>query len=91
MSKKHTKKQMKKLSDRKCYFCDQSDYDLLDLHRILEGKDGGKYESMNTITVCCLCHRKIHTDKIKIFRKYTTSLGKIVLHFIDENGIERFQ
>ena len=90
MVKKYTKKQIKKLSDKKCYFCSQSDYSLLDVHRILEGKDGGTYHPMNTITVCCLCHRKIHAGKIKVFRKYTTSLGKLVLHYIDENGQERF-
>lgn len=90
MVKKYTKKQIKKLSDKKCYFCSQSDYSLLDVHRILEGKDGGTYHPINTITVCCLCHRKIHAGKIKVFRKYTTSLGKIVLHYIDENGKEHF-
>lgn len=91
MHSKKSKKQIKKLYDKKCYFCPECDYNLLDVHRIIEGKDGGKYHEANTITVCCKCHRKIHSGKIKIFRKYTTSLGKIVLHFIDENGEEKYQ
>ena len=91
MRSKKSKKQIKKLSDKKCYFCSESDYSLLDVHRIIEGKDGGKYQEANMVTVCCKCHRKIHSGKIKIFRKYTTSLGRIVLHFIDENGVEKFE
>lgn len=91
MRSKKSKKQIKKLSDKNCYFCRESDYDLLDVHRIVEGKNGGKYHEMNTITVCCLCHRKIHSGKIKVFRKYTTTLGRIVLHFEDENGEEKFE
>jgi len=91
VSKKYSKKQIKKLVDKKCYFCQQNEYSLLDVHRIIEGKDGGEYHEMNTITVCVLCHRKIHSAIIKVFRKYTTTLGRIVLHFIDENGEEKFE
>jgi hypothetical protein len=91
VAKKYTKKQIKKLVDKKCYFCSESDYALLDVHRILEGKDGGKYHEQNTITVCVSCHRKIHAQRIKVFRKYTTTLGRTVLHFIDENGQEHYQ
>lgn len=83
---KHAKKKL----DGKCYFCDCSNYDLLDVHRIQEGSEGGKYTPFNTITVCSLCHRKIHAGLIKIFRKYNSTKGT-VLHFIDENGVERYE
>lgn len=74
-------KKEKKLSDKKCYFCPCSTYELLDVHRIVEGKDGGKYTNNNTLTVCSLCHRKIHSGMIKIDQKYFTSSGSFVLHF----------
>ena len=90
MRQSRTKKQIKKLVDGRCYFCPESSYELLDVHRIVEGKDGGKYHEMNTVTVCCKCHRKIHAGRIKIHRKYTTSLGRVVLHYVDEDGVERF-
>lgn len=74
----------------KCYFCPCDIYDLLDVHRIVEGSQGGKYTDFNTITVCSLCHRKIHSGIIKIFRKYFSTTGRWVLHYIDENSIEHF-
>ena len=90
MASRRSKKQIKKLFDKRCYLCGEEDYSLLDVHRILEGKDGGEYHEMNTITVCCKCHRKIHAGRIRVFRKYTTTLGKVVLHYVDEDGVERF-
>ena len=79
--RKLVNKKHKKLKDGKCYFCDCDNYKLLDLHRCQEGKDGGKYTEFNTITVCTLCHRKIHTDLIKIDRKYFSTSGKWILHY----------
>lgn len=87
---RRTKKQVQKLSDKCCFFCHEADYDLLDLHRIIEGKNGGKYTKMNTVTCCCGCHRKIHAGKIKIFGKFLSTKG-IVIHFIDEKGNERIE
>lgn len=83
-------KKAKKKLDGKCLFCGEDDYDLLDVHRIVEGKDGGKYTEFNTVTTCCICHRKIHSGKIKVFRKYFSTSGW-VLHYIDENGEEKFK
>ena len=37
-----------------------------DRHRIVNGKDGGKYETGNVISVCPNCHRKIHLGLLKI-------------------------
>lgn len=90
MSKKINKIAKKKL-DKKCYFCPIEDYSLLQVHRILEGKNGGEYTKHNTITVCANCHCKIHSDQIKIDRMYLSSTGKYVLHYIDENGLEYFK
>jgi hypothetical protein len=70
----------KKRCDGKCYFCSCDTYDLLDVHRIIEGSQGGKYTDFNTITVCSLCHRKIHAGLIRIDRKYLSTNGKWILH-----------
>lgn len=85
-----TKKQIKKLLDKKCYFCGCDEYALLDVHRIVEGSKGGKYIEFNTVTVCSLCHRKIHAGMIKIDRKYFSTSGRWVLHYFDENGVEHW-
>lgn len=90
MSNKIINKKAKKHMDGKCYFCSCDQYELLDVHRIVEGKDGGKYVEYNCVTVCVSCHRKIHNGLIKIFRKYYSTIGKYVLHYIDENGVEHF-
>jgi PP-loop superfamily ATP-utilizing enzyme len=75
---------------KKCYFCPCDVYDLLDVHRIVEGSEGGKYTDFNTITVCSLCHRKIHAGLIKIDRKYQSTSGRWVLHYWIE-GEEKWQ
>lgn len=84
-------KKAKKKADGKCFFCGEADYDLLDVHRIFEGADGGKYTEHNTVTVCCKCHRKIHAGKIKLDRKYLCTSGKWLLRYWDENGVEKFE
>lgn len=78
--KKLINKKVKKKVDGKCQFCAEADYALLDVHRIIEGADGGKYTSHNCITVCCRCHRKIHAGQIVIDRKYDSTTGSPVLH-----------
>ncbi len=80
-------KKTKKLFDKKCYFCEENRIELLDSHRIQYGCNGGKYNSFNILTVCVLHHRLIHSDKIKIDRKYYSTSGKWVLHYWIE-GIE---
>ena len=82
-------KKIKKLIDKKCKFCSCCTYELLDVHRIVEGFQGGEYTEFNTVTCCCLCHRKIHSGLIKIDRKYLSTSGWI-LHYFDEHGLERF-
>lgn len=75
MNKKH-----KKLSDGSCCFCGEDDYDLLDLHRIKPGSEGGRYTEHNTLTVCATCHRKIHAGRIQTYRKYYSTSGTYILH-----------
>lgn len=88
--KKLINKKIKKLTDKKCYFCDCNIYNLLDIHRIKEGKNGGEYTDFNTVTCCSLCHRKIHSGLIKLDRKYFSTNGW-VLHYFDELGREHYE
>ncbi len=83
-----TKNKIKKLIQKKCYFCEIDDIDLLDVHRIVPGKDGGKYVKTNEIVVCKHHHAKIHAEKIKILGQYFCSNGCWVINYIDENGQE---
>lgn len=89
--KKISKKQLFKKFDRCCYFCGESDYNLLDSHRIKEGNKGGKYERHNCVTACALCHRKIHAGNIKIIGRHYSTTGKYILHYIDEEGEEKWK
>jgi hypothetical protein len=85
-----SKKQIKKLIDKECYFCGEDDYELLDAHRIVPGKDGGKYTEWNMVTACSLCHRKCHTGRIEIIGKHSCSSGKSVIIYI-EDGEEKIK
>lgn len=71
----------KKKIDGKCYVCRNDDYSVLDVHRIIPGEQGGKYEEHNCVTLCANCHRKAHNGQIIIDRKYYTSSGKWVMHY----------
>ena len=53
------KKNFKKYA-KQCFFCEESNLSILDVHRINEGKNGGKYDSINVLVVCSNCHRKEH-------------------------------
>ena len=83
------KKALKK-AEGKCYFCDMSDYESLQVHRIHEGADGGKYTMNNCLVLCANCHTKVTAGKIKTHRKYLSSSGRWILHYTDENGIEHY-
>jgi hypothetical protein len=87
---KLTKKQIRKRVDKKCYFCPEDNYDLLDCHRIIPGQVGGKYTDFNMMTTCCKCHRKIHAGIIKILGKYFTSGARYVVNYI-EDGEEKWK
>lgn len=81
-------KKLKKLVDRKCRFCPVSDYNLLDVHRIIEGANGGVYSEINTVTLCSNCHRKVHSKEIVILGKHFSTAGYLV-HYL-ENNIEKW-
>ena len=81
-------KKIKKLIDKECYLCEERDYNVLDVHRIIWGS---KYSRANTVTICVKCHRKIHAENptiIIIGWKYSTR-GRI-LHYI-EDWVEKFK
>jgi hypothetical protein len=86
--KKLIDKKAKKKRDGKCYFCGEEDYDLLDVHRIREGANGGKYTDFNTVTTCSNCHRKIHAGKIQIHGRHFSTAARYILHFTNEEGEE---
>jgi hypothetical protein len=73
--------------EKQCYFCENNDYCQLQVHRIDEGKDGGKYTEFNTVVVCANDHCRIHNGQIVIDRKYYSTSGKWILHFW-EDGVE---
>ena len=82
-------KKYKKILNKKCIFCNTTDLEVLDVHRIEYGSRGGKYTDFNTCICCSNCHRKIHNDKIKIISKNYSTKGKFVIIYIDEDGIEK--
>ena len=84
------KKQIFKRVDKECYFCGPTDYALLDAHRIKPGEEGGKYTRKNVLTICTLCHRKIHSGIIKILGRYNTTAGRDIVHYL-ENGEEKWK
>ena len=84
------KKVAKKRFEGKCYFCEENRYELLDTHRILEGKDSGTYNWWNMLILCVSHHRMIHSGLLKILGKYKcTNAQGFVIHY-EENGEEKF-
>ena len=69
MSKIRSKKSFKKFAG-KCAFCEETDYAVLDVHRIMEGFKGGNYDSINSIVACANCHRKIHAGNLQLIKKH---------------------
>lgn len=86
--KKLIDKQAKKRSVGQCKFCGETDYAVLDVHRIVPGEEGGTYTEFNTVVACSNCHRKVHDGQIIIDRKYF-STGGWILHYWYE-GTERW-
>ena len=89
MAKLINKKVYKK-SQGKCRICGETDYNTLDVHRIIiPGKDGGKYRESNVSSLCANCHRKVHAGEIQILGWHSSTKGR-VLHIIREDGKEDF-
>lgn len=83
--KKYSKQQIIKHNRKNCFFCGESEYGLLDAHRILPGEKGGTYHHINVLTLCANCHRKAHLGIIKIDKKYYTSSGKWTVHYFEND------
>lgn len=82
------KKKFKRIQ-RCCKFCGENNQSVLDVHRIHEGKDGGKYTPDNCVVVCSNCHRKIHqTNEIEIKGWFMSTAG-LLLH-CSVNGEEQY-
>lgn len=79
--KKTINKIAKKHTEGKCRLCGESDYAVLDCHRIVPGEDGGEYSDFNTVVLCSNCHRKVHDGQIVMDRKYQTLEGRWVLRY----------
>lgn len=80
MKKRYSKQQLCKLRAGKCRFCQEDSYELLDVHLIVPGSEGGKYHDWNNVPCCSNCHRKCHSGEIKIDRYYNSTKGR-VLHY----------
>lgn len=72
-----------------CQICHEENYSLLDVHRIVPGEEGGKYEHGNCVCLCVSCHRKHHSKLINIKGWFSSTAGKLLL-YIDENKEEKF-
>jgi len=81
-------KKLKKLIDKKCYICEEPEYAVLDVHRILWGES---YSKNNTVALCVKCHRRIHCipPQIIIYGWKMSTKGR-VLHYMEE-GVEKFK
>lgn len=86
-NKKYFKKYIKT-----CFFCNENNLNLLDVHRIYEGYKGGSYHHENVLVLCANCHRKVHSGEIKNIKKHKSYGGNSlyqVIYFI--NNIEYFK
>jgi hypothetical protein len=84
-SKRPSFQEVKKRVTGKCLFCGESNYNVLDVHRIVPGAEGGKYTPMNSITLCATCHRLVHSGEIVIEGKYKTSRAVPIVYYWEHN------
>ena len=73
----------------KCRLCGNGPYEVLNVHRIQAGRDGGEYTKLNSVPVCANCHALVETGQIEIHGWFSSTKG-LVLHVTDENGDEQF-
>jgi len=77
---------IKKLIKGKCCICGESNYKILDCHRIIPGS---KYTDWGTLILCSNCHRKVHAEEIIILGKYKSTAGDVINYI--ENNIEKWK
>lgn len=87
--KSFVSKQVRKSAAGQCQICGEPNYDLLDVHRITPGHEGGRYTIQNTVVLCCTCHRLHHAGTIDIQGWFFSTAGWTLL-IKDENGEEQF-
>lgn len=83
---KYSYQQRRKLYFSRCQICGNSDYAVLDCHRIVP--ELGYKNPLNTVVLCCLCHRRVHDGQIEIKRKYESSKGRVIHCIV--SGVEEF-
>lgn len=54
----------------KCAFCNETNYAVLEVHRIYEGHRGGVYDTINCVCVCANHHRMIHDNQLVVVKKH---------------------
>lgn len=69
---------------KECAICGEPKYELLDVHRVVEGQE---YSNGNCLTLCCRCHRSHHSGLIKIKDKRYSTIGTVLV-YVDEKGQE---
>ena len=89
MKKPFRNKKIFKRQSGKCQICKEPEYSVLDVHRIIAGADGGKYETTNCVCLCSKCHRKEQAGLIQVIGWKHSTAGRL-LHYIDEEGNEQF-
>lgn len=77
-----------KKSQGKCKICGEEIYELLDVHRITPGSQGGEYRGKNIVTICTRCHRLEHSGYIIIHEWVKSTAGYLLKVTI--NNEEKF-
>ena len=85
--KKINKKLYKQVAG-KCTICKIPLIEVLEVHRIQFGSQGGEYTSDNIAIICSNCHSLVHKGKIIIDKWYHSTDGRKLR--IIENGEEKF-
>jgi len=73
----------------RCAICGETNYNILEVHRIIYGEHGGEYVLNNILVVCRNDHRRIHCGEIEITKKAKSMSGEIVIYI--EDGIEKIK
>ncbi len=58
-------------------------FEVLDIHRIIPGEQGGEYVKGNVVSICSNCHRLIHNGIITV-KGWLKSTSGDLLHIIKE-------
>jgi len=72
-----------------CQICEEGPYEVLEVHRIIPGSEGGKYTKLNSVSICSNCHALVTAGKIEICGWLYSTKGWL-LHYIDIEGEEKF-